>query len=43
MRKLRIREARKLLTEEEAARLVNDEELKLGAVQNVEQNGIVFR
>lgn len=42
MRKLRIREARKLLTEEEAARLVNDEELKLGAVQNVEQNGIVF-
>lgn len=42
MRKLRIREARKLLTEEEAARLVNDEELKFGAVQNVEQNGIVF-
>lgn len=42
MRKLRIHEARKLLTEEEAARLVNDEELKLGAVQNVEQNGIVF-
>ncbi|ABI58883.1 MULTISPECIES: ATP-dependent protease ATPase subunit HslU [Nitrosomonas] len=41
-RKLRIREARKLLTEEEAARLINDEELKLNAVQNVEQNGIVF-
>ena len=41
-RKLRIREAKKLLTEEEAARLINDEELKLGAVQNVEQNGIVF-
>ncbi|MXS86004.1 ATP-dependent protease ATPase subunit HslU [Nitrosomonas sp. HPC101] len=42
MRKLHIREARKLLTEEEATRLINDEELKLGAVQNVEQNGIVF-
>lgn len=41
-RKLRIREAKKLLTEEEAARLINDEELKLNAVQNVEQNGIVF-
>lgn len=41
-RKLRISEARKLLTEEEAGRLINDEELKLGAVQNVEQNGIVF-
>ncbi len=41
-RQLRIREARKLLTEEEAGRLINDEELKLKAVQNVEQNGIVF-
>jgi len=41
-RKLPIHEARKLLIEEEAARLINDEELKLGAVQNVEQNGIVF-
>ena len=41
-RKLKIREAMKLLTEEEAAKLVNDEELKLRAVANVEQNGIVF-
>jgi len=41
-RRLPIREARKLLTEEEAGRLINDEELKLKAVQNVEQNGIVF-
>jgi ATP-dependent HslUV protease ATP-binding subunit HslU len=41
-RKLKIREAMKMLTEEEAARLVNDEELKLQAVANVEQNGIVF-
>ncbi|SDW16717.1 ATP-dependent protease ATPase subunit HslU [Nitrosomonas communis] len=41
-RKLTIREAKKILVEEEAARLINDEELKLRAVQNVEQNGIVF-
>jgi ATP-dependent HslUV protease ATP-binding subunit HslU len=42
MRKLKIREAMKLLAEEEAARLVNDDELKLRALENVEQNGIVF-
>ena len=41
-RKLKIREAMKLLAEEEAAKLVNDEDLKLQAVANVEQNGIVF-
>ena len=41
-RKLTIREARKVLLEEEAAKMVNDEELKLDALQNVEQNGIVF-
>ena len=41
-RKLKIREAMKLLTEEEAAKFVNDDELKLQAVANVEQNGIVF-
>lgn len=41
-RKLRIREALKILVEEESARLVNDEELKAGAMRNVEQNGIVF-
>lgn len=41
-RKMKIREAMKVLTEEEASRLVNDEELKLSALQNVEQNGIVF-
>ncbi len=41
-RKLKIREAMKLLTEEEAAKLVNDDELKARAVTNVEQNGIVF-
>ena len=41
-RKLNLREAMKLLTEEEALKLVNDEELKIRAVANVEQNGIVF-
>ena len=41
-RKLKIREALKLLADEEAARLVNDEEVKLEAVRAVEQNGIVF-
>jgi len=41
-RRLRVREARKLLTEEEAARLVDDEEIKHRALEAVEQNGIVF-
>jgi ATP-dependent HslUV protease ATP-binding subunit HslU len=41
-RKLRVTEARRLLTDEEAARMVNEEEIKLRALQNVEQNGIVF-
>ncbi len=41
-RKLTIREARKILLEEEAAKMINDEELKLTTIQNVEQNGIVF-
>jgi len=41
-RKLKIPEALKLLTEEEAAKLVSDEDVKLEAVKAVEQNGIVF-
>jgi len=41
-RRVRIREAMKLLTEEEAARLVNDDDIKAQALQRVEQNGIVF-
>ena len=41
-RRLKVREAMKLLTEEEAAKLVNDDDLKAKAVANVEQNGIVF-
>jgi len=41
-RKLRIADAMKLLVEEEAARLVNDDEIKTAALANAEQNGIVF-
>jgi len=41
-RKLRIADARKILLDEEAAKMVNEDELKLTAVQNAEQNGIVF-
>ena len=41
-RKLKIREAMKLIAEEEAAKLVNDDDLKARALANVEQNGIVF-
>jgi ATP-dependent HslUV protease ATP-binding subunit HslU len=42
LRRLRIREAMQLIVEEEAGRLVNDDELKSRAVANAEQNGIVF-
>jgi len=41
-RKVKISEAMKLLTEEEAGKLVNEDELKQKAIANVEQNGIVF-
>ncbi|MBK1733719.1 HslU--HslV peptidase ATPase subunit [Halorhodospira abdelmalekii] len=41
-RKLPLREARRVLRDEEAAKLVNDEEIKAEAVQRVEQQGIVF-
>lgn len=41
-RKLKIKDAFKVLTEEEAAKLVNPEELKEQAINAVEQNGIVF-
>jgi ATP-dependent HslUV protease ATP-binding subunit HslU len=41
-RKLRIKDAFKLLTDEEAGKLLNEEDIKLRAVANVEQNGIVF-
>jgi ATP-dependent HslUV protease ATP-binding subunit HslU len=41
-RKLRIRDAKKLLRDEEAAKRVNEEDLKIRAIERVEQNGIVF-
>ena len=41
-RKLKIPEALKILADEEAGKLVNDEDVKLEAVRAVEQNGIVF-
>jgi len=41
-RRLKIAEAMRRLTDEEAAKLINEEEIKLAALRNVEQNGIVF-
>ena len=41
-RKLRVRDALKLLTDEEAVKMVNEEDIKLQALTAVEQNGIVF-
>ncbi|HEY4732159.1 MAG TPA: ATP-dependent protease ATPase subunit HslU, partial [Gammaproteobacteria bacterium] len=41
-RKLRVKEAFKLLCDEEAGKLVNEEEIKSRALENAEQNGIVF-
>ena len=41
-RKLLIPEALKLLTDEEAAKLLNEDDIKKNAIQSVEQNGIVF-
>ncbi|TXR54336.1 ATP-dependent protease ATPase subunit HslU [Reinekea thalattae] len=41
-RKVKIKEALKLLADEEAARMVNEDDLKQRAMDAVEQNGIVF-
>ena len=41
-RKVRIKEALKILAEEEAAKMVNEDEIKVRALENVEQNGLVF-
>ena len=41
-RKLKIRDALKQLVDEEASKLLDEEELKIRAMENVEQNGIVF-
>jgi len=42
LRRMKVRDAMRMLTDEEAARLVNDEDLRARALANVEQNGIVF-
>src|SRR3984885_14226312 len=41
-RKVKVRDAAKLLIDEEASKLINEEELKVTALANAEQNGIVF-
>jgi len=41
-RKMPIKQAMKLLIDEEAGKLVNDEDMKTQALHNIEQNGIVF-
>ncbi len=41
-RKVKVVEALKLLTEEEAAKLINEEDIKLRALERVEEDGIVF-
>jgi ATP-dependent HslUV protease ATP-binding subunit HslU len=41
-RKLKIGEAMRLLVDEEAAKLVNEDEIRAQAITNAEQNGIVF-
>lgn len=42
VRRVRVKDALKLLAEEEAVKLINDEDLKARVLENVEQNGIVF-
>ena len=41
-RRLKVQHALKLLTEEEAGRLVNEDDIRANAVENVQENGIVF-
>ena len=41
-RKLKVKEAFKIISEDEAQKLINEDELKLHALEQVEQNGIVF-
>ena len=41
-RKMKIKDALPVLIEEEAAKMINDEEIKQQALENAEQNGIVF-
>ena len=42
VRKLRVREAMKIVTEEEAGKMVNEDDIKIQGLENVEQNGLVF-
>ncbi len=42
VRRVKIAEAMKLLVDEEAGKLVNEDEIRVQALQNLEQNGIVF-
>jgi ATP-dependent HslUV protease ATP-binding subunit HslU len=41
-KKMKVRDAAKILVDEEAAKMLNEEELRAKAVRNAEQNGIVF-
>ncbi|MBM4198323.1 MAG: ATP-dependent protease ATPase subunit HslU [Gammaproteobacteria bacterium] len=41
-KKMKVRDAARLLIDEEAAKMLNEEELRASAVRNAEQNGIVF-
>jgi len=41
-KKMKVRDAAKILVDEEAAKMLNEEELRAQAVRNAEQNGIVF-
>ncbi len=41
-RKMTIAKAMQILREEEAAKLINEDDIKIRAIENVEQNGIVF-
>ncbi len=42
LQKLKVKDAFKILKDEEAAKLINEEEIKSQAIENCEQNGIVF-
>ncbi len=42
LKKMTIKEARKILQQEEASKLVNDDEIKVRAIDKLEQHGIVF-
>lgn len=42
LKKMKVKDAFRILKEEESAKLINEEEIKLKAIENLEQNGIVF-